>query len=509
MVLLILLLTGCKDAAVDTGCAALVSGWADRDGDGFGDPASPVEACEVLPEGAVDNAADCDDAAAAALPGGEEVCDGVDNDCDGAVDGPDTPGAVPWAADADRDGYGDPDVLVTDCAPPQGYVAAPADASEADCDDADPTVHPDAPEFCDPDGVDEDCDGLVNDDDTPVDALRWYPDLDRDGHGDPAGAVEACEAPAGYVSAGGDCDDGDRDIHPGEPEVCDDVDNDCDGLTDEEDAGLVDATAWYADTDDDGYGDDGAALLSCERPFGYVALGGDCDDADKEVHPLVEDVCDGVDNDCDGVPDPDRFSLDFSTAVPTTTLSINGDAWQDTTNGWLVLTDVDLDLAGSAFFVEPVPGDVWRVSFDLYIGDGSGAEGAALLFLSETDPTQVGSGGSGLGWAGLSGWAVEFDTALSSDTSDPDGNHVAVMRDNSSNHSRFGSSVPTLDDSQWRAVEVEMTGGGLQVWMDGTRVLNTTVSRYALPDALIGFSASTGSSATDAHYVDNVVLGCP
>lgn len=61
----------------------------------------------------------------------------------------------------------------------------------------------------------------------------WYPDLDMDGHGDPAGEVLACEAPAGMIAAGGDCRDDAPLIHPGADEVCDTIDNDCDAYVDE------------------------------------------------------------------------------------------------------------------------------------------------------------------------------------------------------------------------------------------------------------------------------------
>ncbi len=100
-----------------------------------------------------------------------------------------------------------------------------------------------------------------------------------------------------------DCDDGDAAVHPGAEEVCDGIDNDCDGQSDE---GLGKLRRWYADSDDDGYGD---ALIweeDCEQPSGYVSDASDCDDGDAAVHPGAEETWyDGVDADCDGASDYD------------------------------------------------------------------------------------------------------------------------------------------------------------------------------------------------------------
>ncbi|MFH1465372.1 MAG: MopE-related protein [Pseudomonadota bacterium] len=103
----------------------------------------------------------------------------------------------------------------------------------------------------------------------------------------------------GYVD-GPDCDDHDPRAFPGASEYCDGVDNDCDGVADED---ALDTLAWYADRDGDGYGDALDHKLSCRQPSGYVGDAGDCDDGDAGVHPDAEEATDGVDNDCDGVVD--------------------------------------------------------------------------------------------------------------------------------------------------------------------------------------------------------------
>lgn len=133
-----------------------------------------------------------------------------------------------WYPDADGDGFGDAAAEpVTACDQPDGHVGNPHD-----CDDADPKVNPFGQERCDGAGVDEDCDGLVdNDDDTALyRSVRAWPDADGDGHAAPD-PVFLCEMAEGYVGAPGrDCDDADADVYPLAPDPVDGVDTNCDGF---------------------------------------------------------------------------------------------------------------------------------------------------------------------------------------------------------------------------------------------------------------------------------------
>jgi len=287
----------------------------DADGDGTPDYLQP----DADSDGYGD-ASDCQPADASVNPAAVELCDGIDNDCDGATDEDDAADAATWYADADGDGYGDAGSSATACSQPSGYVA---DAS--DCDDGEVLANPGLAETCD--GIDNDCDGVTDEDDAS-DAGTWYADVDGDGYGDAGSGATACSQPSGYVADATDCDDGESLANPGAAELCDGLDNDCDGVTDEDDA--IDAGTWYADADGDGYGDAGSAVMACSQPSGYVADASDCDDGDGLVNPAAVELCDGADNDCDGSTDEDD-AADAGTWYADTDSDGYGDAGSSAT----------------------------------------------------------------------------------------------------------------------------------------------------------------------------------
>ena len=239
---------------------------------------------------------DCDDGDPTVHPGAEEACDEVDNDCDGEVD---EGAGNTYYADSDYDGYGNPDRTIEACEAPDGYVN-----NTEDCDDEDAEINPDALEICN--GVDDDCDELIDDDDDSVDittGTTWYADTDGDGYGDEAVSTQSCDMPSGYVENPDDCDDMSATQYPGADEYCNGEDDDCDGEIDEN---TVDAeTYWYADNDGDGFGDVDVSIVQCTQPEGYVLDYTDCDDAEPTTYPGATEYCDGADNDCDGATDED------------------------------------------------------------------------------------------------------------------------------------------------------------------------------------------------------------
>ncbi len=261
------------DGLVDEEVA--VSGFADEDGDLHGDPARPLSSCAGM-RGFSTVGDDCDDTNPARHGAQVEVCDGVDNDCDGVID--EDARAVSWYLDTDGDGFGDPtSPVVVSCAPvPSRSLLG------TDCDDTDGAVHPAAAEACN--GIDDDCNGVAD--------FRVGPGDLEDDDGD--GVLDAA------CGAGGDCDDRNAQIGAGFSEICDGQDNDCDGTVDEETIQAV----WFADRDGDGFGSSvSGAVVSCVAVSGHSLRGGDCDDYDDRIRPGAVELCNGIDDDCDGAVD--------------------------------------------------------------------------------------------------------------------------------------------------------------------------------------------------------------
>jgi len=340
-------------ASSETGETAIAP--VDADGDGF------------------NTEEDCDDTDANVHPDAVEACNDVDDNCDGLVDDDDpeldSTTQTTWYLDDDGDGYGAEADAIDSCLAPIGYVVETA--SGFDCDDTDPAYHPGAAELdctdpndyncdgsvgyadqdgdgfaacddCDDslpavnssateicDGIDNDCDGWTDDMDPDVTGTQtWYGDADGDTYGGQQFVAESCEAPQGYVDNADDCDDLDAATYPGAAEICDEADNNCDGDIDE---GVQ--ITWYADTDNDGYGDSTATKEACTVPAGYVWDATDCDDTSATTNPASYEVCDGADNNCDGVTDEDS-ALD----VETWYADNDGDGYGDATT-----TDIACD----------------------------------------------------------------------------------------------------------------------------------------------------------------------
>ncbi|MEC7988287.1 MAG: MopE-related protein [Myxococcota bacterium] len=264
--------------------------YADSDGDGYGNPDIMSESCE-MPDGFASNGSDCDDTEALKYPGATEECDGLDNDCNDLID--DGLSEI-YYEDLDGDGFGSA-VEVESCGISEGVSSI-----SGDCNDADDAINPVSEEDCD--GIDNNCDGSIDEDVL----ITYYLDFDEDGFGDNTQTQEGCEAPEDYVIQGEDCNDLDSLIYPNAVEYCDDQDNNCDGNIDEGEA--IGALLWYEDGDADGYGDSASTLFACNQPSGYVGNELDCDDNNNTISPDASELCDTIDNNCDGSIDEDGAS---------------------------------------------------------------------------------------------------------------------------------------------------------------------------------------------------------
>ncbi len=346
----------CDEVVDEAGSVDATTWYADSDGDGFGDVGSTQVACSQPSLYGLDDQ-DCDDLDSTVNPDAIEVCNSIDDDCDESIDEEGTPDGTLYFVDADGDGYGDDaDAGETYCSDPGSGYSTVAE----DCDDADSAINSGATEVCDELDVDEDCDGLVDDDDPTVDGTTlFYTDADEDGFGDETDLGTGWCDPPGLTSSsaddcddgndavypgaedawydgvdadcagdddydadvdgyqrqedgGTDCDDADDAIHPAAQEVCDEalVDEDCDGLSDDDDTSVTGTVTWFADNDGDGYGDVSSSVEACLAPSGHVSFGGDCDDEEELVHLGALEICDGLDNDCDTDTDEGRPDAD-------------------------------------------------------------------------------------------------------------------------------------------------------------------------------------------------------
>ena len=353
-----------------------------------------------------------------------------------------------WFLDGDGDGYGD--VVVVGCIAPEG-----ATGHGGDCDDSDPTVHPGADEDCTED-LDRNCDGDTE-----------HADVDGDG-------FAACV----------DCDDGAAAIHPDADELCDLLDNDCDGEVDEDDA--LDAESYFADTDVDGYGDPEVVVYACSRPYDATRDNTDCDDTNPSVHPGAEEVCDGLDTDCDQGVGETLVPTDIATVDEAIAGAVDGDAFcleAGTYTGSVDLLGKAITLegaGGSGQVVLENPGG--RVVFI------EGAEGAALVGLSLQRGQVTDALGAGLYISDSEVTLRDVELAFHSTAGSSDGGVLSVwnstvildgveVRDNETAHDTdiayalapvhfVGSSVSGsgLDVHDNEVIATEVVGGAVLAW---------------------------------------------
>ena len=273
----------CADSTVDNNCNGVttdvdvnapdkVDYCRDGDGDGYpGGIGTTAKFCPgttnagYLPD--CSGPIDCNDTVAAINPGAAELCadSTVDNNCINGADDVDTNAAdkVDFFRDEDLDTYSI-NTTAKFCPGTTNPGWKSTLSSPIDCNDSNAAINPGATEVCN--GADDNCVGGI---DNGLTFVNYYTDADRDTYGaSNASAESACAPVQGKVPNNTDCNDSNAAINPGATEVCDGLDNNCDGRVDD---GLG-STTYYRDADGDGCGDPAVVITTCDTtpPAGYV-----------------------------------------------------------------------------------------------------------------------------------------------------------------------------------------------------------------------------------------------
>ncbi len=591
------------DGTTDEDDAVDASTWYhDGDSDGFGDAADSTQAC-AAPAGHLADATDCDDADGSQNPDADEVCNGEDDDCDGTVDEDDAVDALTWYADSDTDGYGDALSFDYACTQPAGYVS-----DDSDCDDSDSGDHPGATEivgneddedcnggeicFWDKDGdgygtaatktstdddcgdaaestSDEDCDdvgvgadlvfpgateGVGDGVDQNCDGAEMcYDDDDNDGQLDSSADTRSStdtdcddDFEGSSSTPTTDCDDSDPSVYLGADEYCGSVDHDCDGVAgDDEPGDTLDASTWYGDLDEDGFGDPAETLVACSQPSSYVADDTDCLDTSAEVYPEAPEFCeDGLINDCDapgggaaGNTCPSAGDLVISEVMP------NPYVLSDTSGEWFEIyntTGSDIELEGMMIYdldptspeshrivgsvVVPASGyallarhaDALREYDYVYSGFSLGNSGDELVVATwgtdGTDGVVIDEVSYTSSWPFASGYAMALDAgSMDASSNDTDtnwaeavcaynlNNAAAVTYDMGTPGGDNDLGCPVID--QLDPSEIDLAGGGA-VTISGSDL------EYAAADVVVTVGvwgadaelAPTGTSATEVDF---------
>ena len=386
--------------------------------------------------------------------------------------------------DSDNDGVPD----TRDCAPDDPDIRPGideiCDGEDQDCDgEIDENAIDAEPEICD--GIDNDCDGEIDEDL----AVTLYEDRDGDGYGDPGSAVALCDPDAGLVDNGDDCNDDDETIYPGADELCDEVDNDCDTLIDED---LT--STFFADTDGDGFGDPANTAELCAPSSGWLTDSDDCDDGDGSIYPGAPESCnDGIDQDCDG---DDTFCLIYGDLLldPDADITISNMGSSPTTGDRVGFTD-DIDGDGRS--------EVWVTSPSWDDGTPGGINAGAAS-IANLDPT-FRQGLIDLSQSAASGWTVthiegvgkdQYNATMVESVGDIDGDGLGDMLLGSESYTRYepGGGVAQL------VLGSSLAAGDLRV--TDADIIFRSLTR----NSLIGTSV-TGAGDLNGDGFDDLIIG--
>jgi len=184
--------------------------------------------------------------------------------------------------------------------------------------------------------------------------------------------------------------------------------------------------------------------------------------------------------------------------------NFEGHAAWDSSNSWVQLTAPNPYESGTAFQTSStVDAANVQIEFEFFGSGGTGADGLSLTALDSTRMTGfVGEAGGGIGYGGLPGWSIEVDTWYNSENGDPThDDHVALHLDGSASNPVVWAALPEMEDGNWHAMAVSVSGTWLTVTIDGTDWIDQDVPELSSFQAYVGFTAATGS-VTNYHLID-------
>jgi hypothetical protein len=354
--------TSAATSSTFTTCTPFIY-YADTDGDGYGSPTNTTLNCSTTPPvGYQSNNQDCNDAVASIYPGATELCNGIDDNCDNVVENvtacpPPTSlsttnisansATISWASVPCAIKYEYRYRYLISTGVYSSYTAwFPVFTNTVNLTglSSATTYQWIVRSVCNNNVTSS----AVSSSFTTCVPVIYYADADGDGYGNPATSIQGCSAtpPTGYQTNSTDCNDGVASIHPGAPELCDGIDNDCDGLI-EGDEGTI----YYQDADGDGFGNPAITALSCTTaPPGNVSGATDCNDNLANTYPGATELCDGVDNNCDNIVD------NVSTCPKPTGLAVANILMTSATISW---TAVPCAVNGYQYRIRTKNGSVW------------------------------------------------------------------------------------------------------------------------------------------------------
>ncbi len=293
---------------IDNQCAGGTDEGCDDDGDKYCDSAMSVvntTACSktTIKSGKGDDCNDDPTANGALInPGKSEVCDGkIDENCNGATDEESAINCNSYFFDSDKDGYGTGSAK---CLCNTATVTGFTTLVSGDCNDVDKGINPGAAEQCSTPSVDENCDGNLNNENA-TGCATFYLDADADSYGAAASKCFCIADGASKYTAkvSGDCNDGSAAVNPSKTEMCNNIDDNCAGGTDE-----------GCDDDGDKYCDAALGLVGakgtvtvCPNSTAVGGKGDDCNDDPAQngsaIYPGKPETCNDVDENCNGATD--------------------------------------------------------------------------------------------------------------------------------------------------------------------------------------------------------------